>query len=116
MSEAAGEEIKESKKKVWKALWEDRARKWLKEDSKKENQKEKGLQWHFLKRIVKREPRFYKRGGRRRKKRSDTDAPAGAVCWEQVVYLGQHIASSAFPPTCLSKQGRKGAGGSELHY
>lgn len=29
--------------------------------------------------------------------------PAGAVCWEQVVYLGQHIASSAFLSTRLSK-------------
>lgn len=44
---------------------------------------------------------FWKR--QREKGRATEIAPAGAVCWEQVVYLGQHIASSAFLPTCLSK-------------
>lgn len=49
--------------------------------------------------------RIYKRG-RGRKRRATEIAPAGAVCWEQVVYLGQHIASSAFLPTRLSKRRR----------
>lgn len=39
----------------------------------------------------------------REKGRETETAPAGTVCWEQVVYLGQHIASSAFLSTCLSK-------------
>lgn len=64
---------------------------------------------------INREPRFYRKGGGVEVERQT--APAGAVCWEQVVYLGQHIASSAFPPTCLSKQGRKEANLlDELHY
>lgn len=42
------------------------------------------------------------------------DAPAGAACWEQVEYLGQHIASSAFLQTCPSKRANSGA--ANLHY
>lgn len=62
------------------------------------------IQWLFKKRNKKRARGLQKRW--REGRRATESAPAGAVCWEQVVYLGQHIASSAFPPTCLSKQGR----------
>lgn len=40
---------------------------------------------------------------KRQREKGGEIAPAGTVCWEQVVYLGQHIASSAFLSTCLSK-------------
>lgn len=99
-----------------KGFAEDRAGKWLKQDSEKESRRrKKKIQWYFLKRNTKRAEVLQKRW-KERSGATET-APAGAVCWEQVVYLGQHIASSAFPPTCLSKQGRKGANLlDELHY
>lgn len=54
------------------------------------------------KKKMKRKLRAYKGGIGR----ATEISPAGAVCWEQVVYLGQHIASSAFLPTRLSERRR----------
>ena len=39
----------------------------------------------------------------RERERERERAPAGSVFWEPVEYVGQHSASSAFLPTCLSK-------------
>lgn len=119
MYEAAQQQSKKLRKQEAgpKGFAEDRARKWLKQDSEKERRRSKKnkIQWYFLKRNTKRAEVLQKRW-KERSGATET-APAGAVCWEQVVYLGQHIASSAFPPTCLSKQGRKGANLlDELHY
>ncbi len=54
---------------------------------------------------MKRGVMVFERG--RERKRETEIAPADAVCWEQVVYLGQHIASSAFLPN-LPEQMEKG--------
>lgn len=44
-----------------------------------------------------------RRRGRSRQRGGGGGAPAGAACWEQVRYLGQHIASSAFLQTCTEQ-------------
>lgn len=75
------------------------------EDIREQDNKEK-TQQHATDPVNNQRKKWKENKRQREEERATEIAPAGAVCWEQVVYLGQHIASSAFLPTCLSKRRR----------